>query len=129
MLEIPPGVRVIWRRPRPDIPAATNGTDKVWVDPALSQTEIRCSLAHELVHLERGHVGHQPPAIEKEVRYEASRRLISITQLRAAAAWAQSRADLRDELHVTDMVLLDRLSCITDDELLILQHATSHHAT
>lgn len=127
MFEIPTGVRVVWRRPRPDLPAASNGVDRIWIDPAHSQAEVRCMLAHELLHLERKHVGHQPPAIEAEVRFEVARRLIEIDHLRAAAAWASSRADLRDELHVTDMVLLDRLTCITDSELAQLQDATSHH--
>lgn len=126
MFEIPTGVTVIWRRPRVDLPAATNGVNKIWIDPALSQDEIRCALAHEIVHLLNGHVGHQPEAIEQRVRHEVARRLITIASLRAAAAWAHSRADLRDELHVTDMVLLDRLACITDQELMILQGATSH---
>lgn len=127
MFEIPAGVTVVWRRPRADLPAATNGVDRIWIDPDWSQVEIRCGLAHEIVHLEHRHQGHQPQSVERQVRYETARRLISIEDLRAAAAWAHSRADLRDELHVTDMVLLDRLSCITDDELLMLQNATSHH--
>ncbi|MFF5791086.1 ImmA/IrrE family metallo-endopeptidase [Paeniglutamicibacter sp. NPDC012692] len=128
MFEIPPGVSIVWRRPGPNSPAATNGVDKIWIDPALSQAEIRCGIAHEIVHLEHRHQGHQPPAIERSVRYETARRLIAIEDLRAAVAWAQSPADLRDELGVTNMVLLDRLNCVTDDELLLLEHAASHHA-
>lgn len=126
MFDIPPGVRVIWARPRPDLPAASNGADRIWIDPAHTQAEIRCMLAHELLHLEHKHVGHQPPAVEMEIRFEVARRLITIEQLRVAAAWASSRTELRDELHVTDMVLLDRLTCITDTELAQLRDATSH---
>ncbi|MCC0765675.1 hypothetical protein [Micrococcus luteus] len=61
-------VVVVWSRPHAAAPAATNGADLVWLDPRMTQAERRCALTHELVHLEHGHRGCQPPAVEHAVR-------------------------------------------------------------
>lgn len=119
-------VRVVWRRPRHDLLAASNGVDRVWIDPLLNDDEIRCALAHELLHLEEKHVGCQTPAVEQRVRDEVARRLIPIEELCAAAAWTRSRTELCEELRVTDLVLLDRLRTLTDEELAQLREATAH---
>ena len=55
-------VVVVWFRPHAAAPAATNGADLVWLDPRMTQAERRCALTHELVHLEHGHRGCQPPS-------------------------------------------------------------------
>lgn len=123
---IPGDVRVVWRRPRPDLVAASNGVDRIWVDPALNQDELRCALAHEVLHLENRHVGCQPPAVEQSIRDEVARRLIPVELLCEAAAWTRSRTELCEELRVTDLVLLDRLRSLTDDELARLREATAH---
>ncbi|MDU7361204.1 MAG: ImmA/IrrE family metallo-endopeptidase [Propionibacteriaceae bacterium] len=34
----------------------------IWLSDRLSQRERRCTLVHELIHIERGHRGHQPAA-------------------------------------------------------------------
>lgn len=106
--------------------AATNGVDRIWLDPRLNTVETRCALAHELEHLQQGHQGCQPPAVEQRVRSLAARNLIPIRALCAAAAWTRSRVELAEELRVTDLVLLDRLRSLTDDELAQLREATSH---
>ncbi|MGL3805888.1 ImmA/IrrE family metallo-endopeptidase [Paeniglutamicibacter sp. R2-26] len=126
MFEIPGGVRVIWKRPRPDLVAASNGVDRIWICPSLNQVEMRCALAHEVLHLENRHVGCQPPAVEQAVRDEVARRLIPIDLLCTAAAWTRSRVELCEELHITDLVLLDRLRTLTDAELAQLREATAH---
>lgn len=126
MLKMLGDVRVVWRRPRPDLLAASNGVDRVWLDPRLNEVETRCALAHEVYHLELRHVGCQPPAVELQVRAGVARRLITIDALCAAAAWTRSRVELCEELRVTDLVLLDRLESLTDGELASLREATSH---
>lgn len=82
----------------------------------MNQVERRCVLMHELVHLRRGHRGCQSPTTERQVRAEAARYLIAIEDLEQEAAWALSLAELADELWVTEMVLCDRLSSLTDRE-------------
>jgi len=99
-----------------NVPGRTNGTDIIWLDNRLQQVERRCVLAHELVHVERRHIGCQPPAVERSVRIETARRLIPIGELCRHVAWARSHAELADELWVTEMVLTDRLSSLTPDE-------------
>ena len=38
------------------------GATVIWLDPRMTQAERRCALTHELVHLEHGHRGCQPPS-------------------------------------------------------------------
>ncbi|GAA2945376.1 hypothetical protein GCM10010525_06290 [Glutamicibacter bergerei] len=40
---------VIWTRPYPEIPTATD-RHRIWVDPKLTTPELRCVLAHEAIH-------------------------------------------------------------------------------
>lgn len=122
-------VVVVWVRPHPAAPAATNGIDVVWLDPRLTHVERRCVLAHELVHLEHSHRGCQPAAVEHAVRAEAARRLITLEDLLAAIPWSEHLAVLADELWVTEQVLLDRLAGLTPTELqAIAARAEVHHA-
>ena len=109
-------VVVIWVRPHADAPAGTNGRDVVWIDPRLLQVERRCVLTHELVHLEHGHAGCQPTAVERRVRAAAARTLISHEDLAAALPWALSLEELADDLWVPPLVLRDRLAGLTATE-------------
>lgn len=109
-------VVVVWVRPHADAPAGTNGRDVVWIDPRLLQVERRCVLTHELVHLEHGHDGCQPPAIEHAVRARAARLLITHEQLAEALPWSAVLEELADDLWVTPMVLTDRLAGLTPAE-------------
>lgn len=120
-------IAVIWRRPHPLLPAATDGMHRVWIDPRANQVERRCLLAHELVHLERGHIGCQPPAVERTVRVETARRLVPLAQLQRHLSWARSSWELADELHVTEMVLRDRLEALSESERQLLARADLHH--
>lgn len=91
------------------------------MDPRLNQVERRCVLTHELVHLEHGHRGCQPPAVEIAVRREAARRLVRMEHLAAALPWAQDCDELADELWVTPMVLADRYDGLTETEMAALR--------
>lgn len=69
-------VNLIWTDLFPaGVLGATDGT-RIWMIPRQLQAERRCTLTYELVHIERGHVGCQPPAIEAAVHAEVARRLI-----------------------------------------------------
>lgn len=101
---------VHWRELHPGVWGATDGHD-IWLDHRLGQVERRCTLAHELEHIRRGHRGCQPPAVEAAVNAAAARRLIPDPHdLADALAWA--RGDLpaaADELWVDEPTLVARL--------------------
>lgn len=121
-------VIVVWARPHPALPAATNGLDVVWLDPRLTQVERRCVLAHELIHIEHSHHGCQPRAVEHAVRAETARRLVSLEDLLAAVPWSEHLEVLADELWVTPAVLTDRLAGLTPAERsAIAARAEVHH--
>lgn len=106
-------------------PGRTDGLRVIWLDNRLQQGERRCALAHELVHLERGHDGCQEPAIEFQVCAETARRLIPIDALCDHAAWATNVHELADELWVTPQVVTDRLHSLTHAEtaqLALVEH-------
>lgn len=102
--------------------AMTNGIDTIYMDKRALQVERRCSLTHEMIHIERRHTSCQPPAIEKDVRAEAARRLILIADLAAQLAWARSLDELADELWVTPEVLADRIANLNGRERELLSH-------
>lgn len=115
-----PGIPIIWQRPHPHAPSGVDRTGNLWIDPRLTDTEQRCALAHETVHLERGHIGCQPPAVELDVREQTARSLIPIDDLIAHARWTQSLQELAAELDVIVEVLEDRLLTLTDCERKLL---------
>lgn len=121
-------VIVEWVRPHSDAVAATDGKRVIWLDPRMNQVERRCVLTHELVHLEYGHHGCQPGKVEHLVRTEAARYLIDIRDLRWCALWALSLPELADELWVTDMVLHDRLTGLTEEEACMLPDGVRRYA-
>lgn len=116
---------VIWKRPAPEVPAATDGERRIWIDPSLSQRERRCTLTHELVHLGLRHRGCQPPGVERRVREAAAGRLISWQDLLVEVPWARSLCELADELWVTEEVLADRLGALSLGELRHLESLRS----
>ena len=121
-------VVVVWARPHPAAPAATDGATVIWLDPRMTQAERRCALTHELVHLEHGHHGCQPPAVEHAVRAAAARHLITLEQLADALPWSMSLDELADELWVTELVLLDRLAGLTRAEREHLAALATEHS-
>lgn len=101
--------------------AVTDGRTHVWMDRTLTQRERRCAIMHEIVHIERGHAEHQPPAVETSVRRETARRLLPHLGVVAdALAWSLTLDEAADELWVTLPVLLDRLTDLDDAERRII---------
>lgn len=116
-----------------DLPAGrrgdTNGVDLIRLRRRLLQVERRCTLTHELVHLEHAHDGPCTPGHEASVDREAARRLIPWDRLLAAVRWARSEEELADELWVTVHVLRARVAELRADELLEIARAAhdAHH--
>lgn len=88
----------------------------IWVDPGLSQAERRSTIAHELVHAERGDEScaavsdwHEQKQ-ERAVDQEAARRLITLEQLVDALLWTRDLGELAEELWVDVETLRTRLA-------------------
>lgn len=92
-----------------------------------SRAQQRCTLAHEIVHLERGidWWGQYTHYEERAVHREAARRLITPEQLvHAVRLWGYARpADLSRELDVDRETLAVRLACADPSELRGVQEA------
>lgn len=91
------------------------------LDSRLTQAERRCTLAHELVHLERGDDGrcasdwHESKQ-EALVHQIAARRLISAPDLAMALLLHEHVADQADELWVDELTLRARLAGLSTAE-------------
>ncbi len=109
-------VMIIWNRPYPDIVAATDGR-RIWIDPKLTSVERKCFLAHEAIHIQHGHNGCQPPAIERQVCLEVARFLVSFESLQEVAGWSRCPVEMAEELGVTEQVVLDRLATLNGDQI------------
>lgn len=111
---------------RADLPppyrAVTDGTD-IWMSTKLLQVERRCTLTHELVHMDLGHSGCQDDAVEARVRRVTARRLLSASQLVPVAQWTQSVEEAADELWVTPEVLRDFMASLSPVERLMIECA------
>ncbi|MFC8733131.1 ImmA/IrrE family metallo-endopeptidase [Luteimicrobium sp. NPDC057192] len=87
----------------------TDGRSKIVMHPHQLQVERRCTVAHEIVHIELG-------ADEEHVRAETARRLVDIATLVDAWRWSTSLDEIADQCWVTRAVLEDRLAHLTPDE-------------
>lgn len=113
-------VRLSWVAMPDGAPGRTNGTNIIWLDKSLDQVERRCALTHELIHLERRHLGCQPLGVETEVCAETALRLIHLDRLVAGLRWARTYAELADELWVTEAVLKDRFDNLSPSEWAVI---------
>ncbi len=105
-----PAVIVEWRRLSDDLYAVTNGRDRIWMDPRQSQTERRCTLAHEMAHIELGHVDGCTGREEGQASRLAARRLIKVEHLADALLWSQNRHEVAEALWVDVDTLETRLA-------------------
>lgn len=102
-------VLVYERMPDSDLLGCTDGVGTIWLDTRLSYVQARCTLAHELVHIDYGHRGHQDETVEASVRLEAARGLVDWGDMILAFMWGTSMDQVACELAVTEHVLMDRL--------------------
>lgn len=94
--------------------------DIIIIDRRLTRTEGRSTLAHEIAHIDLGHLptdlGHFGARQEKEAAALAARRLIPITRLAEALLWCRDDHELAEELNVDQQVLMDRRAILTPSE-------------
>jgi hypothetical protein len=93
----------------------TDGKD-VFLDDRLSGEQMLCTLQHELIHLERGHKGHQSEDVEMGVRYETARRLLPLDRIVGVCKFGKSLGGVALELGVTRQVLMDRAATLSDQQ-------------
>ncbi len=94
--------------------------DGIEIDGTSNQAERRCTLTHEIVHLERGPVPDDPHLALKEERIVeciTARRLITIEKLVDALVWSR-RVDheTAEELWVDLPTLQHRIRDLTEGE-------------
>lgn len=102
-------------------PGATDGTRTIWLDDRLTARERRCVLTHELIHLQYEHDDCQAPKVERRVRTETAHLLVPWPSL--ALFEHTDLATLAEELHVTDLVLEDRLWSLSELEVELLRES------
>lgn len=95
--------------------ACTDGKT-IWVDDRLNTAQLKCAIAHELIHIERGHGTRQREEIEMGVRYEAARRLLPLAALVRRCRVGGDLADIAKGLGVTRQVLMDRAVTLTGEQ-------------
>lgn len=98
-----------------DVAAVTDG-QTVWMDARRGQAERRCTILHELLHIERGDRGCQNPAVERAIEHEAARLLIPIDMLLSALQWSDHPTELADILWVDEPTIKVRLATLTGRE-------------
>jgi hypothetical protein len=103
-----PHIDLSWRR-MPGRLGETDGVASIVMHPDQSQVQRRCTIAHELAHVELGHTDGCNDVEEQAARGLAARWLIEIEDLAEAALWARSRSELADELWVDTDTLDARL--------------------
>lgn len=91
----------------------------IYLDCRLTQAGRRCTLTHEIIHLERGPVprhSHFSKLEEHTVEVLAARRLIELPHLLNGLLWTQHPHELADELWVDIDTLTTRLQHLTPEE-------------
>ncbi|WP_205570033.1 MULTISPECIES: ImmA/IrrE family metallo-endopeptidase [Actinomyces] len=111
-----PDVVVVHTRLMPPRTLGLTDGRTIWLSTDQTVAERRCTLTHELIHLERGHHSCQPPRVERSVEAEAARRLIPTERLLATLSWARSETEAAEHLWVDTATLRARLACLTEAE-------------
>lgn len=100
----------------------------ILLDIKLSRIEERCTLAHELVHAERGPFPRWATAREEAaVNAEAARRLIPLDALGEALAWSLHPTVAAEELDVDPPTLEALLRNLAAAEVEALRRRLQHH--
>lgn len=100
------------------------------LDRRLTQAERRCTLAHELQHVEHGPAPDDPVLIARdELRVDraTARRMIPIHALGDALSWSTRDVEVADELWVDVPTLQARLRSLHPSERAYLLRRTEHH--
>jgi Zn-dependent peptidase ImmA (M78 family) len=128
--ELPAGVTTRTTRLEDDeLGCYAHDEREIMLDDRLSSVVERCTLAHEIVHAERGDLplDGSPDGPRLEVRQErrvhaiAAARLVAIDALAEALARTHSLAEAAEELAVDEDTLWHRLEDLTEHESSLLQ--------
>lgn len=121
-------IELAWQALPPGVRGITDGTSAIWMETDQLQVERRCTLAHELAHIDLGHTTETTDQEENAARRLASTKLIDWDDLVDAYRWASCMSEWADELWVTEDVLEDRLHFLHPHEraLLALIGASRH---
>jgi len=96
----------------------------VTLHPKMTQAQERATLAHELVHVERGPFCTSVTEHEERiVEGVAAARLITFDAFLSAAKWAQSWSELADELNVDPDTARTRKRLLSRSERAIVRAA------
>lgn len=109
-------VALVFRVRMPDGVAAKTDGVNIWVDDRLNEIQEKCAIAHEEIHIERGHSTTQVEAVEMAVRYETAKRLLPLDAIVGVCKNGKSLAGIARELKVTRQVLMDRAATLTDEQ-------------
>ena len=111
-----PEVTLEWRSLPAEFYALTDGLSRIWMDPHQSQTERRCTIAHELAHIDLGHLNGCTSGEESAASQLAARRLIPLGRLADALLWSQDHGAISDALWVDISTLRARLDHLRPSE-------------
>lgn len=117
-------VQIVYR----DLPSQVRRAETRWLrgdpvaivlDRGLNQRERRCSLAHELEHLDRGQpCGTLRATIEARVCADTARYLLPDLEVIGKTLAVYDARQTAVDLWVTYKVLIDRLNALSDEESL-----------
>lgn len=113
---------------RHELPARIWGMqagNRIWLCRQLDQVRRRCTLTHEIVHLERGPVPTDRIGLAREERTVAqlaARRLIGVDALADALAWTRDPHQLAEALWVDLPTLRTRMDNLDPVEVAELKH-------
>ncbi len=94
----------------------TDGATVIRLHPHQSQVQRRCTLAHELAHIELGHTAGCNSLEEKQATQLAARWLITMPMLLDALRWTEELEEAADILWVDMPTLMARLDGLTGKE-------------
>ncbi|MDU5415551.1 MAG: hypothetical protein E6128_01490 [Cutibacterium avidum] len=115
-----PQLDLCWGGLPPGQLGATDG-QHIWIAKGLTIRERRCTLAHELAHIDLNLVSDVTWTSEQRVRDVTARRLLpDIGAVASALAGGVDMATASEELWVTEDILTDRLTTLSGAERAML---------
>jgi hypothetical protein len=120
-----PHIRVVLDQELPAQVWGMQAGDCIWLCRRLNQVRRRCTLAHEIGHLERGIAPTNPIALVKEERAVsrlAAKRLITIDALTEALRWTREPHQLAEALWVDIPTLEARMQSLDPIEVAQLEN-------
>lgn len=113
----------------PDVRGRTCG-DLIEISRTALQAERRCTLAHELVHHERGILDLDPVIAAREeliVERTAARRMVSLDRLVDVLTWTRHPGEVADELWIDPPMLAALVASLTRAERAAIEARLAEH--